>query len=181
MKKLGTSIALAAILVLALTGGSFTKAGGGGNTTITATLTGYQETPLTLASPASGQFNGTVSEDGTSIDFELSYADFPTNVLVAHIHLGAPAITGGVTVFLCGGGGRPACPSPSGTVTGTFTADDVRAIAGQDLAAGDLPKLLEAMAAGATYVNVHSMARPGGEIRGVIQVIDAAEQNAKGR
>ena len=180
MKKLGISIALAAILVLALTGGPATKAGGG-NTTITATLTGYQETPLTLASPASGQFNGTVSEDGTSIDFELSYADFPTNVLVAHIHLGAPAITGGVTVFLCGGGGRPACPSPSGTVTGTITAENVGAIPAQDLAAGDLPKLLEAMAAGATYVNVHTTAHGGGEIRGLVQVIDAEQQNNKGR
>ena len=176
MKKLAISIALAAILVLALTGGPSTKANGGA-TTITATLTAYQETPLTLASPASGQFSGTLSEDGTSIDFELSYADLPTTVTAAHIHLGAPATTGGVTVFLCGGGGREPCTSPSGTFTGTITAENVLGLPAQDLAAGDLPKLLEAMAAGATYANVHTMAHPGGEIRGQLQVVQGAREN----
>ena len=175
MKKLVISSFLAAACVLALTG-SVTTAGGGNTTitAITATLTGYQETPLTLASPATGQFSGTVSEDGTSIDFELSYAGLPTPVTAAHIHLGAPATSGGVTVFLCGGGGREPCTSPSGTFTGTITAENVLGLPAQDLAADDLPKLLEAMAAGATYANVHTMAHPGGEIRGQLQVVQGA-------
>ncbi len=170
MKKLVISSFLAAACVLALTG-SVTRAGGSGITAITATLTGYQETPATLASPATGQFSGTVSEDGTSIDFELSYAGLPTTVLFAHIHLGAPATSGGVTVWLCGGGGRPDCPQGGGTASGTITAENVLGLPAQDLAAGDLSKLLEAMAAGATYVNLHSMAHPGGEIRGLVQVV----------
>ncbi len=176
MRKLVISSFLAAACVLALTG-SVMRAGGGSTTALSAPLTGYQETPLTLASPATGQFSGTVSEDGTSIDFELSYDGLPTNVLFAHIHLGAPATSGGVTVFLCGGGGRPDCPQGGGTVTGTITAENVLGLPAQDLAAGDLSKLLEAMAAGATYANVHTMAHGGGEIRGVVQVVQGSGGN----
>jgi hypothetical protein len=167
MKKLLINT-LMVFCVFALSGASRTRAQGAG-TQLSATLTGYQETPLTLASPASGELTLTVSEDENSVSFELSYAGFETDVLVAHIHLGAPAITGGVTVFFCGGGGRPACPSRSGTVMGTFTATNVGGILAQDLAAGDLPKLLEAMRAGATYANVHTRAHGGGEIRGQIK------------
>jgi hypothetical protein len=29
--------------------------------------------------------------------------------MFAHIHVGQPDVNGGVTVFFCGGGGRPAC------------------------------------------------------------------------
>ncbi len=131
-------------------------------------LTGFQETTVTLVSSASGQFRGKISEDQTSIDFTLSYEGFGTDVLVAHIHLGRPATTGGVTIFLCGGGGRPACPVRAGTVEGTITAANVLAIPAQDLAAGDLASIIAAIRDGATYANVHSRKRPGGEIRGQI-------------
>ncbi len=140
-----------------------------------ARLTGYQEAPMSFASPATGTFVARLSEDGNSIRYRLRYEGFQTGVLFAHIHLGQRATSGGVTVFLCGGGGRPDCPSPGGTVEDTFTADDVMAIPGQDLAAGDLPKLLEAMRAGATYANVHTMAHGGGEIRGQIRAFGRRE------
>ncbi len=137
-----------------------------------ARLTGFQETPKTLVSSASGQFRGKISEDETSIDFTLSYEGFGTDVLAAHIHLGRPATDGGVTIFLCGGGGRPACPVRAGTVDGTITAANVMAIPAQDLAAGDLASVIAAIRDGATYANVHSRKRPGGEIRGQILTDD---------
>jgi hypothetical protein len=173
MRKLWIGMAVAiCVCAVMLTPRSITKAGGGGTTALTAPLSGYNEAPLTFASPASGQFTGTVSADGTSIDFELTYDGFAdgNTVGAAHIHLGGQALSGGVTVFLCGGGGRPACTTPSGDFTGTITAANVGGIDSQDLVAGDLPKLLEAMAAGATYVNVHTSRHGGGEIRGQIQV-----------
>jgi hypothetical protein len=180
MKKLFINTLLVAFCVFALSGDSRTRAEEE-RTRFAAALTGYQETPLTLASPASGEFTATLSEDRQSVSFELSYSGFETDVLVAHIHLGAPATTGGVTVFFCGGGGRPACPSPSGTVTGTFTAENVLAIPSQGLAARDLPKLLEAIGAGATYANVHSKAHLGGEIRGQIKVLDDDDHGRRER
>ncbi len=173
MKKLLITTLLVALCVFTMVG-SRTKAGGVSTTALSAPLSGYNEAPTTYASPAFGQFTGTLSADGTSIDYELTYDGFTTNVGAAHIHLGAAALSGGVTIFLCGGGGRPACTSPMGDITGTITADNVLAIPSQDLAAGDLPKILEAMAAGATYVNVHTMLHGGGEIRGQIQITQSA-------
>jgi hypothetical protein len=67
-------------------------------------------------------------------------------------------------VFLCGGGGKPACPA-SGTVTGTLVAADVVGPTGQGIAAGEFAELVSAIRAGATYVNVHTSTFPGGEIR----------------
>ncbi len=111
-----------------------------------------------------------MNQDETAIDYELSYSDIQFGtVLFAHIHLGRPAIAGGVSAFLCGGGGKPACPATSGTVTGTITAADVIGPGGQGIAAGELDELLGAMRESATYANVHSTGFPGGEIRGAIE------------
>ena len=69
-------------------------------------------------------------------------------------------MNGGVAAFLCGGGGKPACPQGSGTVTGTIVADDVQAIAAQSLAAKDIAALIRAIKAGYTYANVHTRTSP---------------------
>ena len=131
-----------------------------------ATLSGFQETP-TLFSTGSGTFTATLSSDGTSLTYTLSYTGL-IGASAAHIHLGAPAISGGVSAFLCGGGDKASCPASSGTVTGTITASDVIGPAGQGLAAGNFAGLIASMRAGATYANVHTTAHPGGEIRGAI-------------
>ncbi len=145
---------------------------------LAARLTGFQETPLTLSTPATGTFRA-VFEDGPSIEFRLSYSGFTSDVKVAHIHIGAPATTGGVTVFLCGGDGRPACPARAGTVTGTITAANIRALPAQGLAAGDFRALVRAIRNGATYVNAHSVNFPGGEIRGRIRVVEREEDRER--
>ena len=49
---------------------------------------------------------------------------------------------------------------------------------GQTFATGDFDELVRAMRAGATYVNVHTDARPAGEIRG--QWVGAALNNEEG-
>ena len=74
---------------------------------------------------------------------------------------------GGVSAFLCGGGGKPACPSPGGTVEGVVDAPDVIGPTDRGIAAGQFAELVRAMRAGGTYVNVHSQpSYTGGEIRG---------------
>ncbi len=170
MKKLFIITPLVGLCILAFPGGSGIRASQVA-ATLTASLSGFEEPPA-IATSASGNFSAMVSPDETTIDYQLSYSGFGTDVMVAHIHLGLPSVNGGVTVFLCGGAGTPDCPPRSGTATGTITADDVGGIPGQRLAAGDLPKLLEAIRANATYVNVHSMDLPGGEIRGQIKITE---------
>jgi len=139
-------------------------------------LSGFQETPATLSSPASGEFEAEIREHDTLIVWTLSYRGFPTAVQQAHIHFGARGIGGGISIFLCtnlGNGpmGTQACPQPTTatptvTITGVADATSVIGPAGQGIAAGELAEIIAAMRAGFAYANVHSAQFPGGEIRG---------------
>ena len=139
-----------------------------------ALLTGYQENP-TLSTPASGSFDVEISKDGTSLSYTLTYEGIATNVLFSHIHIGRPAINGGIMVFLCTNGAPPAgvpvpptCPQGGGTVTGTLTAADVLAVGASNVAANDFAAVVAALRAEAAYANVHSSANPGGQLRGQV-------------
>ena len=134
-------------------------------------LTGYEETPLALSTTGSGQVRLQISDRHDRITFQLSYRNLEGTVTQAHIHFGAPAQTGGISAFLCtnlgnGPAGTQECPAAPATVTGTIEAGDVIGPAGQGIGAGEFDELVDAMRAGATYVNVHSEAFPVGEIRG---------------
>ena len=132
-----------------------------------AELRGRNEVPLTL-STARGSLELTVNSVDTSVHFVLNYSGLQTTVSASHIHVGQPDVNGGVTVFFCGGGGRPACPQ-QGPVEGDFTANDVLPLTTQQLDSKNLEKLLKAIRAGQTYANVHTATSPGGEIRGPIR------------
>lgn len=192
MTRITTALTLGLLALLAL--GASTPSGcGGGTSTMSsalgaggsgssdpagsrrfhARLIGFRETPAN-STTGHGTFQATLSDDGKTATFELTYADLqgvpeggaPT---AAHVHLGQRGVAGGVAVALCGAGTRPACPVQPATVTGTIAAADVVGPTAQGLAAGDLAKLLEAARAGVTYVNVHSAGFPAGEIRGQIR------------
>ena len=143
---------------------------GGGTLNVRESLTGYEEVP-TLSTPGNGEFEARVSRFGDRIDYRLSYADTESAVTQAHIHLGARATNGGVSAFLCtnldnGPEGTPACPPAPGTVEGTIEPEDVVGPANQGIAPGEFDELVAAIRADATYANVHTVDRPGGEIRG---------------
>jgi len=137
-----------------------------------ADLSGYQENP-TLSTPASGSFDAEISKDGNSLSYTLNYGGIATNVLFAHIHIGRPAVNGGIMVYLCTNGAPPAgvpvpptCPQGGGTVSGTLTSADVLATGG--VLANDFDAFVAALRAEAGYANVHSTANPGGQIRGQV-------------
>jgi hypothetical protein len=144
--------------------------------TVRARLSGYQETPLTLNTTASGEFTARILDGETAIDYELTYRDPGSTVTQAHIHFGRPAIGGGIVLFLCTNlGNAPAgvptpqaCPAAPATITGTLTAADVIAVGGQGIDSGTagFAQILRAIRAGAAYTNVHTTGRPSGEIRG---------------
>jgi hypothetical protein len=134
-----------------------------------ARLDGFTEVP-SVSSTGEGTFRARVDRDRTSIDFDLTYENLEGAVTAAaHIHLGERHTNGGVSAFLCGGGGKPACPAESARIRGTIVADDVIGPGAQGIDAGELDELIDAMRAGATYVNVHTDKHPGGEIRGIIR------------
>ena len=139
-----------------------------------ATLTSYQEVP-SVSSAADGEFEARVASDGNSFDYVLAYSGLQADVLMAHIHFAQKSVNGPIVVWLCqtttntGPAGTQTCPGRSGVVRGTVTSANVLAAnATQQLAAGELAELIAGMRAGAAYVNVHTAASPGGEIRGQI-------------
>jgi hypothetical protein len=142
----------------------------GGKKTIREALEGYQEVPA-LSTPGNGEFEARIDEHAGEIRWRLSYAATESAVTQSHIHFENATNNGPIVVFLCtnlgnGPAGTQACPPAPATIEGTIDAADVGAgAAGQGLAAGELDELVRAIRAGATYVNVHTVGRPGGEIR----------------
>ncbi len=131
-----------------------------------ADLVGTEETPLTLFTPASGEFRARAVANDTRIEFRLTYENLTTPTVAAHVHFGKRGLTGGVSFFLCGGGSKPPCPPSPATVTGTVTAADVIGPVNQGINPGNLAAILEMMRAGFAYANVHTTRFPTGEIRG---------------
>ncbi len=155
---------------LALIGGSFARAdkgeGNGKASSGKGSLDGYQETP-SISTAGRGDFRAEV--DGTTIRFRLRYEGLEGGaVAAAHLHLGQQHVAGAVIAFLCGGGGKPACPA-SGTVEGTIVAADVIGPSAQGIAAGQYDELVRGVKAGAVYANVHTATYPAGEIRGQVR------------
>ena len=164
-----TLVALISGAVAVLAIGSYATADSGKKNVSTGPMSGYLEGAPggPVSSVATGSFEATIDDDASEIDFTLTYADLEAPVLFAHIHFGQRSVNGGVSAFLCGGGGKPACPQ-GGTVTGTIVSTDVVGPATQGIAAGEFDELVAAMRAGRTYANVHSTKFPAGEIRGQI-------------
>jgi hypothetical protein len=138
-----------------------------------ASLDGYQETPMSLSTAGRGTFRAVIHDDPTMgammIEYELSYEGLEGgSAMVAHIHLGQRATSGGVSAFLCGGSGKPECPPDGGTVSGVIVPSDIIGPAGQGIEPGEFEELVLAIRSGAAYANVHTTGRPGGEIRGQI-------------
>ena len=141
------------------------------NDRIDARLKSFREVPA-VSSPATGRFRATFDEKAGAISYDLTYSGLETAVLMAHIHLGQRGVNGGIMVWLCQTtsnpdptGLAPTCPQ-SGTVSGVIQAANVIGPAGQGITAGEFEEFIAAIRAGVAYANVHSVAFPGGEIRG---------------
>ncbi len=137
-------VATCMALVLAACGGS----GGGGSSTAkvfkNVTLNGAQENPA-VTTAATG--SGVLVIDMESGEVSGSINTFGISASAAHIHTGAVGVNGPVIIPL------------TQSSTGVWTlAADARLNADQ----------LAALRAGTLYVNLHTSANPGGEIRGQV-------------
>src|SRR4029453_1426086 len=119
-----------------------------------ASLSGANEVPP-INSAGMGNFEMTIQPG--MITFSLNFSDLSSNLTVTHLHFAPSKVAGGVMIFLCGGGGQPACPAAtSGTITGTITAANVTGPGNQGIAAGDLDSALEAVRENLSYANMHT-------------------------
>ena len=167
-RKRATALAaitmVAAVAALAFAVSASGSKNGEGNS-VGARLGGYQEVP-SISTTGRGTFSAKLKNG--QIEYRLSYSNLEGGAAQqAHIHLAQRGVNGAVVAFLCGGGGKPACPA-SGPVTGTIVAADIIAVPAQGIAAGEINEVIRAMRAGVTYVNVHTSTFGGGEIRGQV-------------
>jgi hypothetical protein len=139
-------------------------------------LSGYEEVPA-VSTTGGGEFRAAIDRDSDTIQYQITYGALESDVTQSHIHFGQEGVNGGITHFLCsnlnnGPAGTPACPVDGGTVTGTITPETMvtnPGVTAQGLITGEFDELVRALRAGAVYANVHSVDRPGGEIRGQIE------------
>jgi CHRD domain-containing protein len=137
--KIQLIVSVAAVLSLAACGGA----------SYTATLSGSNEVPAVTTS-ASGTFTGTM--DGTSMDVTGSYTGLSGPATAAHIH--GPSDASNTGPVVCTLTATESATAGTGTLSGECTGTSA-------LTVTDLNN-------GMYYVNVHTTAHGGGEIRGQI-------------
>lgn len=153
-------LALVAVILAALSLGTGTAAADSGRNFVAHLSSGNEVPPHDTGAQGQAVFH--LSPDGSTLHYKLIVANID-NVMVSHIHLAPAGVNGGVVVFLYHG---PTLPGRTDGVLaeGDITsADLINALAGHPLS-----DLIAAMASGDAYVNVHTTAFPGGEIRGQI-------------
>lgn len=131
-----------------------------------AHLDAAQETPA-VVSNATGEASFTITENDTAIRFRISSRGLD-RILQAHIHVGATGVNGPVFVFLFPLAAHPVS-GQGWSVSGTLTPADLIPQPG----AATFAQVVAAIRAGNTYANIHTIAHPGGEIRG--QLVQAKD------
>lgn len=158
------TVILSAMALLAIGAAPAISAGHGTN--FRTHLTGAEEVPA-VETRAQGQAIFKLSADGESLSYKLIVANIE-NVTMAHIHLGAEGVNGPPIVWLYPDGPPPQLiegRSNGVLASGVITADDlVGPLEGQTI-----DDLMDSIRSGDTYVNVHTVDHPDGEVRGQIR------------
>lgn len=137
---------------------------------IAPVLTGAAERPQPVTTSAEGSFVAAARDTATIAGKKdsLAVVRFALNVrnisavTAAHIHAGGANDAGPVIVFLFSG------PTTGSGFSGELASGEIRRTS-SFTAPFTLDSLLTRMRNGTAYVNVHTSANPGGEIRGQIQ------------
>jgi hypothetical protein len=156
--KLGGAALAAAIAGAVLVAcGDDPAAPGSQSTMYVAQLSGANQVPpLTLG--ATGKATYTLS--GKMLSYTVTVNGLTGNVAASHIHMGDGATNGGIVYPF------DAAPLQSGQIA-SGTIDLTQPVSnGTSSISGD--SLLTLLNAGLLYTNVHTMANPGGEVRGQI-------------
>lgn len=124
-----------------------------------ANLSGAFEVPA-VTTTATGTARFTV--DGAELDYTLDVQNV-TGAIAAHIHRGALGTNGPPVVFLFAQAAPGVNVTAGSLAAGSVDAADMIASAGVSY-----DSMLTLIRSGNAYVNVHTVARPAGEIRGQV-------------
>ena len=128
-----------------------------------AELSGAEEVPPVISNTFG---EAKFIRNGGNLNFELEVEDASgiLGVAGAHIHCAPFGQNGSVVAFLAG----PFTPGYDGKIEIKATITNASII--NDTCGADLSALIASMEAGMSYVNVHSIRNPSGEVRGQINL-----------
>jgi hypothetical protein len=116
--------------------------------TMTANLSAAQEVPP-VNSQGRGDAQMMLDPSSKQLRWTVNYTGLSGPATAAHIHTGASGANGPVAINL-----SPGSP-PQNPITGTATLTDAQ---------------MQQLMSGQAYVNVHTQANPGGEVRGQVMM-----------
>ena len=161
-----TTLALSVFALMLYAG----NVGAGNELEFEAELSGAQEVPP-VDTRVKGEANFEVDEYYTAIEYSVKVKTRGEVVGLlgaagAHIHCAPAGQNGPVVAFLAGvvNGGLDGTVKFRATLTGNNIINDA--------CGASIADLVNSMSSGLTYVNVHSLANPSGEVRGQIQPED---------
>jgi hypothetical protein len=167
MKKIYAALTIVLVMLIATSAAYASPAAASRN--FVAPLSGAEEV-LPVDTSARGLATLKLSKDGTELGYSLMVANIQ-NVTQAHIHCGAAGVNGPVVAFLFGL--EPAGVSVNGILAeGVITDANIIPRPDSEVCPGGVAtfdELLSKIRSGDAYVNVHTTAYPGGEIRGQIR------------
>jgi hypothetical protein len=128
--------------------------------TVRAMLGGGNEVPGVSAG-AHGEAQVTVDRAAGTVDYEVNIFNLPSGIVAAHIHAGTAGVNGPIIIPF-----TVAFVGQSGAFQLKGSARASELVLRPEAGIRSFEDALFAIASGAAYVNVHSQAFPGGEIRG---------------
>jgi hypothetical protein len=134
------------------------------DTVFDATLSGLNETPPN-ASPAIGSAILTLHNDLNTLDVDITFSGLVAPDTASHIHCCGPA---GIATSVR----LPFTGFPTGVTSGSFLSTFLLSTGLSGITPADF---ITGMETGQAYVNVHSTAFGGGEIRGQVVLLSTPE------
>lgn len=127
----------------------------------TAHLSGANEVPG-VVNGAGGTATISLNTATRVVTYRIDVYNMPSGTTAAHFHAGGPGVSGPVVVNFTVAAGI----SNDFAITGTATSADLVPRTAQGVGSWD--DFIQALTLGQIYVNVHSAANPGGEVRGQV-------------
>ncbi len=116
-------------------------------------------------SHGSGSATVDYNSAANSFSYILSWANLTGSATMAHIHLGAPGVSGPIIIPFF----MTTMPA-SDSISGTLTQADVTPANG----VSTIAQVAQAIEYGGAYVNIHTAQYPAGELRGQLLVSSSA-------
>ena len=135
--------------------------------TMSATLSGGEETPAIVLTGAVGTVEASIDTTAREVSVTLRIFNIPATAptTAGHFHVGAKGAGGPVVLnFPTSIAGR------TGDFTMTFRLGEANFVARPAQGINTIDDMIQAMVAGNAYANVHTSANPGGEIRGQLSL-----------